>query len=531
MKTEIQPYESGSEKALSSANDSGAVAAMARERFEIEGSMMLAKRFPREEEDCRKTIFQACGRPTLAETALYEFPRGDETVIGANVRLAREMARIWGNIRCGFRVMATDTEAQEAHVQGFAFDTQTNAYRCEEARVRTRVYRRSTGWIDLLGDDALGGDTERQLGEVIGRAGAKLERNCVLRLLPADLVDEAVEQVKITQAKGVDPEALREVVRYFGARGVSPQQIEAVIGKEVRSATKEDIASLRRVAQTIREGTATIEEVFGSAAEATREVVVEEPAEGGLDHAPPPESSPPPEKEPEPEPESDSTTAADAPETPAAEDPSSTSPVTRTSSFAPEPLWKTHRTAKNSPMKKNLTIGDQWECEKYPGRTAVWDGKKWVLEAGVGAQGRADALSRSLVGAPEEEAPSASAPSNEEPKPDIAGPYNDAKEVFAVAPPEPGLPGQVWINTGTGEVYRHDGDTFQVDNATKMEITTRLGNDLGGAALARGLTKERFLDITEELVGQRPTGIFDLQPHEMQEVLTEILKLPEKADD
>lgn len=240
--------------------ESGAVAALSRERFEIEGAMILARRFPRNEDQARARFLAAASRPTFARDALYVFPRGSATVEGPSVRLARELGRIWGNIRSGFRVIATDADAHEIHVQGFAFDVESNAYRVEEAKARARIYRRGK-WVSLLSED-LGGDTERQLSELVGRVGSKLERNCLLRLLPADLVDEVVEAVKIAQAQGVDPDALRRAVSSFSRRGVSTLRLEAKLGKPLRVATPEDIATLRRWWKTIEDGEASVAELF-----------------------------------------------------------------------------------------------------------------------------------------------------------------------------------------------------------------------------------------------------------------------------
>ena len=240
--------------------ESGAVAALSRERYEIEGAMILARRFPRDEAHARARFLAAASRPTFARDALYVFPRGSATVEGPSVRLARELGRIWGNIRSGFRVVATDPDAHEIHVQGFAFDVESNAYRVEEAKARARIYRKGR-WVSLLAED-LGGDTERQLSELVGRVGSKLERNCLLRLLPADLVDEVVEAVKIAQAQGVDPDALRRAVASFSRRGVSTLRLEGKLGKPLRAATPEDIATLRRWWKTIEDGEASVAELF-----------------------------------------------------------------------------------------------------------------------------------------------------------------------------------------------------------------------------------------------------------------------------
>jgi hypothetical protein len=522
----------GSEKGMVSTADTGAVAAMARERFEIEAAIIVSRRFPRSEPGARLAILAACARPTVAANALYEFPRGNEMVVGANVRLSREMARNWGNLRSGYRVMATDIERQEAHIAGFAFDLQTNTYRVEETRVRTRVYRRSSGWIDLLGDDALGGDTERQLAELVGRAGAKLERNCTLRILPADLVDEAVEAVKIAQASGVDPEDLRKVVRYFGSKGVTTEQIERVIDREIRTATAEDIAALRRIASTIKSGEATIFEVFGS----TKEPELEDPIR--------PEGKPTGEIVEKPGTATEGGEAIVVVEETlvGADDAPEDSPDLGTVATPPGPIWTIHRTAKNAPMSRRCEDGDQWVCAKYPDRKAVWDGKKWETWPASDPKGqeKADERSRELLLVPEEDDDTQAAPDgfdalpDETPEPEAnepaeadatqAGPNLD-DEVFAEIAPEPGFEAQIWINTGNGKVYRHDGATFVRDGAAETEIGARLAREVGELAQIAKMTKQKFLDYCERVVGIKPVGIIDIPLPELERIRIDLQKV------
>ena len=50
--------------------ESGAVAALSRERYEIEGAMILARRFPRDEANARARFLAAASRPTFAPATL-----------------------------------------------------------------------------------------------------------------------------------------------------------------------------------------------------------------------------------------------------------------------------------------------------------------------------------------------------------------------------------------------------------------------------------------------------------------------------
>src|SRR5215207_7367078 len=74
-------------------------AAAAEKQFEIQSAIVLAKRFPRNEDQSFQKLMKACGRTTFAEEAEYSFPRGGSMVKGPSVFLAREAARVRTNIR------------------------------------------------------------------------------------------------------------------------------------------------------------------------------------------------------------------------------------------------------------------------------------------------------------------------------------------------------------------------------------------------------------------------------------------------
>ena len=77
--------------------------ASTRAAQEIQATLVVAKRFPRDETGAYNKIMEACKRTSLAEQAIYSYPRGSETVEGPTIRLAETMARAWGNIEFGIK--------------------------------------------------------------------------------------------------------------------------------------------------------------------------------------------------------------------------------------------------------------------------------------------------------------------------------------------------------------------------------------------------------------------------------------------
>src|SRR5690554_830452 len=95
----------------------GVAAAVAREEAEIKAALFLARRYPRDEHSAYTKVMKSCKRPGFAENARYSFPRGGQTVSGPSVQMAREIARCWGNIRYGLRVVTMDEDA--VHIRGY----------------------------------------------------------------------------------------------------------------------------------------------------------------------------------------------------------------------------------------------------------------------------------------------------------------------------------------------------------------------------------------------------------------------------
>lgn len=56
--------------------------AISRQAQEVQAAMVIAKKFPRDEVQSFNRIMRACQRKTLAEQAMYEYPRGGTKVTG-----------------------------------------------------------------------------------------------------------------------------------------------------------------------------------------------------------------------------------------------------------------------------------------------------------------------------------------------------------------------------------------------------------------------------------------------------------------
>jgi len=224
-------------------------AQQAMARHEIEGAIVVAQRFPRNEDAAYGRVMQSCERWTFASMARYSYPRGGQQIEGPSVSLAREVARCWGNIRYGADIVHDDESTRT--VRGWAWDVQTNTKETQDSTFRKLIYRKRGGWQS---------PDERDLRELTNKHGAVCSRNCLLHLVPPDLIDEALRASKATLERDAskDPaEARRKMIRAFQTVGVTVDDMEEHLGHPLKQATPAEITDLRAIWKSISDGNST----------------------------------------------------------------------------------------------------------------------------------------------------------------------------------------------------------------------------------------------------------------------------------
>lgn len=216
---------------------------------EIRAAITVALRFPRNEDRAFEKLMRSCQRPAFAEDASYSFPRGGQDVTGPSVYLAREAARVWGNIRHGVYVVTDDEEVRT--IEAFSWDLETNTKIVAQDTFRKLIYRKKGGWIK---------PDERDLRELTNRRGAILKRNCILETLPKDLIEDALAMSEATLKKGAEqnPEAARKkLILAFSGINVTPEMLEQKIGHHLAQCSPAELAELRRIYKSIADGNST----------------------------------------------------------------------------------------------------------------------------------------------------------------------------------------------------------------------------------------------------------------------------------
>lgn len=230
-------------------NELAPTAAAAKEQYEIQGAMILAQKFPRNEDRAFQSLMRACGRSSFAEDAEYSFPRGGTQIKGPSVNLAREAGRIWGNLRYGFNI--TNDADGFRQIKGFAYDLETNVKIEAEDGFKKLVFRKNKGWVE---------PDERDLRELTNRRAAILVRNCILQILPKDLIEDSLNAVHETlrsQAKK-DPDGERKkVLTAFSGLNITAQMLEQYLGHPLSQSSPSEIVELRGIYKSISDGNST----------------------------------------------------------------------------------------------------------------------------------------------------------------------------------------------------------------------------------------------------------------------------------
>ena len=241
----------------------GAVSASVRYEQELKAALFHAAHNPRNEQKAVVAMTRTCQRASFAEKAIYSFPRGRGKVKGPSVNLAREMARCWGNIRYGLRIVGIDDE--QVHIEGWGLDIETNVYISSEARFKKKIQRKNhntgiTEWID---------PDERDLRELVNKHGAIAIRNCLLQLIPYDITEDLMKKVEIITKKAAHgdlkanrEDTIRALTISFSRIGVSVDMLERYLGHAVADINAEEVKELREIFKSIDDGNSRREEHF-----------------------------------------------------------------------------------------------------------------------------------------------------------------------------------------------------------------------------------------------------------------------------
>lgn len=221
---------------------------------EVQAAMAIAKRFPRNQVEAMDKILNACQRPSLASTAIYQYSRGGASITGPSIRLAEAMAQQWGNIQYGIRELSQNNG--ESTVEAFAWDIETNTKQVKVFQVPHTRYSKAKGNFKLT--------DPRDIYETVANNGARRLRACILGVIPSDVVEAAVNQCYRTMQENTDcsPERVKKLIDAFAKYGITQKAVEKRIQCRIDAIKPAQVISLLHIGESLRDGMGSPSDFF-----------------------------------------------------------------------------------------------------------------------------------------------------------------------------------------------------------------------------------------------------------------------------
>lgn len=247
------PFETRAEIRPAAQSDGQYGVQAAREVAEVQGMVLMAKKFPRDKIKAMDRILNDCTRPKLAENALYSYSRAGTEITGASIRLAEAIAQNWGNIDFGIKELEQSQGVSK--VMAFAWDLETNARQTKIFDV-PHIRKTKKGTFPL--------EDPRDIYELVANNGARRLRACILGIIPGDVIDAAVEQCDITlrSTADVSPENVAKMVEMFAEFKVTKTMIEKRIQRRIDSIQPAQMVMLRKIYKSLQDGMGSVSDFF-----------------------------------------------------------------------------------------------------------------------------------------------------------------------------------------------------------------------------------------------------------------------------
>jgi hypothetical protein len=228
---------------------------------QVQGAMVIAKKFPRDEQLATTRIRNACQLLGVAENSFYSYKRGGAVITGPSIDLLKICARYWGNI--DFSMQEIDRRSGESVVLVVAIDLETNA-RASRTVIVPHIR-------DKNDDDGNAGGkavtSQRDIYEVWANVGSRRLRACLEDLIPPHIVGMAFQlcqdTLKNEAAKKPLKDRLQQLVPGFAALGVTEAMLVKYLrGRPLIEMLEAEYVQLRNVWRSIESGAQRVEDFF-----------------------------------------------------------------------------------------------------------------------------------------------------------------------------------------------------------------------------------------------------------------------------
>lgn len=250
-----------------------ATAAMAaKAKALVEARYIMAYNRPRNILQARSDILAACQRPAFAEGARYKKPVGGSTIDGFSIRFAEEAIKSMKNIAVESTTIYEDSEKRTVQIN--VTDLEANVTYGKEVTIAKTVERRalkegqvpisqrvnSQGKVTYLVEA-----TEDDISNKVGAAESKIIRNCGLRLVPSDILEEAEQAIEKTlESGGKDVGAgIKKITDAFASLNIAVAELEKYLKHAIATISPKELNDLRAIYAAIKDGEASWSDYVG----------------------------------------------------------------------------------------------------------------------------------------------------------------------------------------------------------------------------------------------------------------------------
>lgn len=274
------PFGNGQEVATRPVASMSSLATVEQQRVlgELQAMIMLARANPRDQQQAVDNILRDCSRVSLAQSAMYEYARGGTDIKGPSIKLLEAIARRWGNISAGWKVISSDDGASE--VISYALDLETG-YRDERQFQVRHIRDTRRGPVKLV--------EERDIYELLANSAQRRKRANLMAVIPADVIEAAIEQCSDTLSANVDTsvEGLKKMLKAFSEFEVTQAQIEQRIQCRLDAISPGQVIQLSRIYTSLKDGISVPSQWF-RAVDPPRQPTPRPPQQGQQGANPPP---------------------------------------------------------------------------------------------------------------------------------------------------------------------------------------------------------------------------------------------------
>jgi len=256
-------------KALTRTGETTQTALAAAAQATVNARYIMAMQRPRSWDDVRVRILNECKRRGFAEVARYAKPIGQDKSKwprGPSIRFAEACLRYAGNL--GVETVTAYEDRSKRMLRVTASDYETNAHVSHDITIEKTVERRNAKDRVIVGERANSyGDkvyiveaTEDDLLNKQNAAVSKAARNGILRLIPGDIVEEAMSAVTQTLNAEATKDPAGEKKRVcdaFATLGVMPKDLADYLGHSLDAVQPAELVDLREIFATMRDGETT----------------------------------------------------------------------------------------------------------------------------------------------------------------------------------------------------------------------------------------------------------------------------------